>query len=161
MMKRDSVSVGFDQSLGVDNGAVAKLKYQTLVGEFLELQKDFVSRKRKLHAAKQKRDGISSEVRFLRRRRNDLLQNQAFNAEADPIDLSNSYIKSKALKGGINFDGLDAMPQSSNRFLLSDSHNGETEGARENEILGLKLMNSIIHHKTAGKRKISCLIKSR
>lgn len=160
MLKRDSDSVGFDQSLGVDNGAVAKLKYQTLVGEFLELQKDFVSRKRKLRAAKQKRETILAEVGFLRRRHNDLLQNQAFNMD-DPIHLSNSYKKNKALKGKISFDGLEAMPENSNRFLLSDSHNGETEGVRDNEVLGLKTMNSLIHHKTTGKRKVSCLIKSR
>ncbi|XP_073276860.1 uncharacterized protein [Primulina huaijiensis] len=160
MMKRDSVSASFDQFLGVDNGAVAKLKYQTLVGEFLELQKDFVSRKRKLHASKQKRDTILAEVRFLRRRHIDLLQNQAFNTE-DPIHLSDSYIKSKGLKGEINFDGLEAMPENSNRFLLSDSHSGGTKEVRDNEVLGLKPMNSVIHHKTAGKTKISCLIKSR
>lgn len=161
MLKRDSASVGFDQSLGVDIGAVAKLKYETLVGEFLELQKDFVSRKRKLHAAKQKRETVLAEVRFLRQRRNDLLQNQAFYTEEDPIHLSNSYKKNKALKGDITFDGLEAMPENFNRFLLSDSHYGETEGVRENEVLGLKPMNSVIHQKTTGKRKVSCLIKSR
>ncbi|XP_073042676.1 uncharacterized protein [Primulina eburnea] len=163
MMKRDfSVSAGVDQSLGVDDGAVAKVKYQTLVGDFLELQKDFVSRKRKLHAAKQKRDTILAEVRFLRRRRNDLLQNEAFNAEKDPVHLSNSYLKSKALKGELSFNGPEAMPENSNRFLLSDSHNGDTDqGVRDNEVLELKSMDGIIHPKTAGKRKISCLIKSR
>ncbi|XP_073042677.1 uncharacterized protein [Primulina eburnea] len=156
MMKRDfSVSAGVDQSLGVDDGAVAKVKYQTLVGDFLELQKDFVSRKRKLHAAKQKRDTILAEVRFLRRRRNDLLQNEAFNAEKDPVHLSNSYLKSKALKGELSFNGPEAMPENSNRFLLSDSHNGDTDqGVRDNEVLELKSMDGIIHPKTAAPAKL-------
>ncbi|XP_073288085.1 uncharacterized protein [Primulina huaijiensis] len=163
MMKRDfSVSAGVDQSLGVDDGAMAKVKYQTLVGEFLELQKDFVSRKRKLNAAKQKRETILAEVRFLRRRRNDLLQNEAFNTEKDPVHLANSYLKSKALKGELSFDGPEAMPENSNCFLLSNSHNGDTDqGVRDDEILDLKPMDGIIHQQTAGKRKISCLIKSR
>lgn len=150
----------FEQSLGVDDGAMAKLKYQTLVGEFSELQKDFVSRERKLLAAKQNRDTILAEVRFLRRRRNDLLQNEAFNTVKDPVRLSNSYLKSKALKGELSSDGPDAVPENSNRFLLTDSHNGDTyQGVTENEVL--EPMNGIIHQKTAGKRKISCLTKSR
>ncbi|XP_075508380.1 uncharacterized protein LOC142545223 isoform X2 [Primulina tabacum] len=156
MMKRDfSVSAGVDQSLGVDDGAMAKVKYQTLVGEFLELQKDFVSRKRKLHAAKQKRDTILAEVRFLRRRRDDLLQNEAFNTEKDPVHLSNSDLKSKALKGELSFDGPEAMPENSNRFPLSDSHNGDTDqGVRDNEVLDLKPMDGTIHPKTAAPAKL-------
>ncbi|PIN11911.1 hypothetical protein CDL12_15495 [Handroanthus impetiginosus] len=61
-MKRDSVS--FDQSHVADDEANAKVKYQSLLKEYLELQKVFVSKKRKLQAAKQKRETILAEVRY-------------------------------------------------------------------------------------------------
>ncbi|KZV31670.1 hypothetical protein F511_00474 [Dorcoceras hygrometricum] len=160
MLKTDSVSAGFDQSHAVDDGAMARLKYQTLVGEFLELQKDFVSRKRKLNAAERKRYTILAEVRFLRRRRDELLQTQVSCTKKDPVYLSNSYLESKALKVETSFDGPEAMPENSNRFSSQIRIMKTQRDVQDNEV-HLKPMNSIIHHKTLGKRKISCLIKTR
>ncbi|XP_070048084.1 uncharacterized protein [Nicotiana tomentosiformis] len=53
---------GFNQLNTADEVAKAKLKQKHLLNEFLELQKEFVSKKRKLQAAKQRRDIILGEI---------------------------------------------------------------------------------------------------
>ncbi|XP_043810542.1 uncharacterized protein LOC110612406 isoform X2 [Manihot esculenta] len=40
-----------------------KLKHQSLLQDFLEFQKEFVSKKKKLQMTKQKRDILSTEIR--------------------------------------------------------------------------------------------------
>ncbi|XP_057510067.1 uncharacterized protein LOC130792558 [Actinidia eriantha] len=71
-MKRAFVDL--HQSRAADEQIRAKLKHQTLLEEYLQLQKEFVSKKRKLQATKQKRENLFAEIRFLRRRRRYLLE---------------------------------------------------------------------------------------
>ncbi|XP_055819961.1 uncharacterized protein LOC129888921 [Solanum dulcamara] len=60
-----------------------KLKQKNLLNELLELQKDFVSKKRKLQAAKLRRDNILGEILFLKRRRRYLLKSQSSNVDSE------------------------------------------------------------------------------
>ncbi|KAJ8561155.1 hypothetical protein K7X08_027345 [Anisodus acutangulus] len=61
----------------------AKLKKKNMLNELLELQKDFVSKKRKLQAAKQRRDNILGEILFLKKRRRYLLKSQSSNVNSE------------------------------------------------------------------------------
>ncbi|KAG6387905.1 hypothetical protein SASPL_153100 [Salvia splendens] len=103
-MKR--ASVNFDQSHSASDEAKDKLKYQTLLREYLDLQKVFVSKKRKLQAAKQKREVVFAEVRFLRRKHKYLLKRQAPNTDKE----------TNALQGGGN-----PIPSTIDQPLLSNS----------------------------------------
>ncbi|KAG9130713.1 hypothetical protein Leryth_012671 [Lithospermum erythrorhizon] len=59
----------------LDEAAKAKIKYQTLLIEFFQLQKENVKKKRKLRTAKQKRGILLFEVGFLKRRLRHLKRN--------------------------------------------------------------------------------------
>ncbi|XP_011031441.1 PREDICTED: uncharacterized protein LOC105130573 [Populus euphratica] len=73
------VAVKSHQSQFVDEGAINRVKYQNLLEDFLELQKDFVSKKRKLRTVEQKREILSAEVRFLRQRHKFFMKMQSGN----------------------------------------------------------------------------------
>lgn len=73
------------QSRPMNEEAKAKLKYQNLLQDYLELQKEFVSKKRKLQTAELNRENLLSEVRFLRQRRKYLLKLQSPKGEPEFI----------------------------------------------------------------------------
>ncbi|KAJ6743849.1 hypothetical protein OIU85_017751 [Salix viminalis] len=75
------VAVNSHQSQFVDEGAIDRVKYQNLLEDFLALQKDFVSKKRKLRAVEQKREILLAEVRFLRQRHEFFTKMQSDNLE--------------------------------------------------------------------------------
>ncbi|KAM3379333.1 putative protein isoform X1 [Capsicum galapagoense] len=60
-----------------------KVKQKNLLKELLELQKDCVSKKRKLQAAKLRRDNILGEVLFLKQRLRYLLKSQSSSVESE------------------------------------------------------------------------------
>ncbi|KAG4144815.1 hypothetical protein ERO13_D05G062401v2 [Gossypium hirsutum] len=66
-MKRASRNRQYNNN-SVDEEARARLKHQSLLQEFLELQKEFVSKKNKLETVNQMRGSLLNEVRFLRQR---------------------------------------------------------------------------------------------
>ncbi|OAY27497.1 hypothetical protein MANES_16G130300v8 [Manihot esculenta] len=74
-----------------------KLKQQNLLQDFLGLQKDFVSKKRKLQMTKQKRDILLAEVRFLRQRHKYLMAMQWHNLQQaqEPIPPQNSSMQTE------------------------------------------------------------------
>ncbi|KAL3512629.1 hypothetical protein ACH5RR_025346 [Cinchona calisaya] len=81
-MKRASVNL--QEFNAVDDEAYkAKLKHQTLLREYLELQKDVVSKRRKFQCATQKRDKLVALVKFLRQKRRYLLNCQAMATEPE------------------------------------------------------------------------------
>ncbi|EYU21998.1 hypothetical protein ABFS82_01G035000 [Erythranthe guttata] len=132
--KTKRASVSFDQPRTiVDDDAKAKIKYQTLLTEYLELQKAFVSSKRKLQAAKQKRETVLSEVRFLRRKRKYLSKTR--NEDAPE-----------------NFDQAIVSCSSSKN---EEAHENKPVNEEKNIRLTKKPKNRIIHEKGTGKRKIS------
>ncbi|XP_047329577.1 uncharacterized protein LOC124932912 [Impatiens glandulifera] len=54
-----------------------KLRYQRLLEDYLRLQKGLVSKKRKMQNLKQKRFVLQAEVRFLRKRYQDILKTRS------------------------------------------------------------------------------------
>ncbi|KAL0393935.1 UNVERIFIED_CONTAM: hypothetical protein Slati_4359700 [Sesamum latifolium] len=154
-MKRASFVLS--QSHVTGDEAKAKLKYQTLLKEHLELQKEFVSRKRKLQAAKQKKETILAEVRFLRRRRKCLLKIQSSNIDEVPLHLPNADVESNGLQGKGTHITSEASPEKFDQHLHTNSSVKMEKGkVNEGEArFTIKLKNHLVHDKGVGKRKIS------
>ncbi|KAK6137139.1 hypothetical protein DH2020_029115 [Rehmannia glutinosa] len=156
--KRASVSVG--QSHAFDDEAKAKLKYQNFLKEYLELQKEYVSRKRKLQAAKQKKETILAEVRveqfnllvfrFLRRKRKHLSKSR----------VSKSDIESNISQWERNHSTFEAAPENHYQNLVSNSSvkteeaEGNVQLHEENVRFTKKVKNRLVLDKRVGKRKI-------
>ncbi|KAH9608225.1 hypothetical protein KSS87_023858 [Heliosperma pusillum] len=64
-----------------DDEAKLKEKHQGLLQDYFVLQKECVSKKRKLKESREKKITLLDEIRFLKRRRNFLLKNQMQNSE--------------------------------------------------------------------------------
>ncbi|KAK2659034.1 hypothetical protein Ddye_005567 [Dipteronia dyeriana] len=78
--------------------ASARSKKQRLLEDYLELQKDFVSKKKKLQIANQKKEILLAEVRFLRRKHTSFrIQSEAHEHEQDVVGPQKSYARSKLL----------------------------------------------------------------
>ncbi|GFQ04366.1 hypothetical protein PHJA_002580500 [Phtheirospermum japonicum] len=142
-------SVNFSQFNDVDDEAKAKFKYQTLLEEHLELQKEFVSRKKKLQAAKEKKETILAEVRFLRRRLKYLSKSR----------VPKSDLESNALQGERNHSISEAAQQNldhvSNINVKNDMAEGNVRVHEDDVRFTKKLKNHLIVDKSVGKQKIS------
>ncbi|KAK3211085.1 hypothetical protein Dsin_015791 [Dipteronia sinensis] len=78
--------------------ASARSKKQRLLEDYLELQKDFVSKKKKLQITKQKKEILLAEVRFLRRKHKSFrMQSEVHEHEQDLVGPQKSYARSKLL----------------------------------------------------------------
>ncbi|CAK9175738.1 unnamed protein product [Ilex paraguariensis] len=135
MMKRTSSD--FRQSCDVDEEARARLKHQTLLQEFLELQKRFVSQKRKLQTAKQKRDTLLVEVRFLCRRTRYLLKYQSpkFEPVKDPVHPPNLVITQKTLEREGNCNAFeDALENPCPVWVSNPNRRDKEEGKGEEQV---------------------------
>ncbi|KAK1385666.1 hypothetical protein POM88_023401 [Heracleum sosnowskyi] len=67
-------------------------KYQNLLQDYLELQKEFVGKKKKLKSAIHKRNTLLAQVSFLRRRHKQLLKAKSVKPlalDCDPVHLPN------------------------------------------------------------------------
>lgn len=69
----------------VDDDQKFRDKHQVLLQEYLVLQKDCVSKKRKLKEAKERKKALLDEIRFLKQRRSFLLRIQSENGEQQQI----------------------------------------------------------------------------
>ncbi|CAA3019782.1 Hypothetical predicted protein [Olea europaea subsp. europaea] len=150
-MKR--VSSDFHQFHTVNDEAKAKLKYQTLANEFLELQKEFVSKKRKLKAAKQKRDTFFAEVRFLRQRQKYLYRIKHSNKGEDLLRLPNSDEEINIAEGERNLSAYEAAPGKSNS--KTEEVGGQNQVLEKERRFASRLKNGLIHGKAVDERKIS------
>lgn len=92
-MKR--VPLASRQSRALGDEIRVGFKHQSLLQDYLELQKEFVAKKRKLLAANQKREILMAEVRFLRGRYRYLSKIQSPPPKPEP--LQNPDIQSKKL----------------------------------------------------------------
>ncbi|KAL3650929.1 hypothetical protein CASFOL_007332 [Castilleja foliolosa] len=141
-------SVNFSQFNKFDDEAKSKLKYQTLLEEHLELQKEFVSRKKKLQAAKEKKETILAEVRFLRRRLKSLSKSRV-----PKLDLERNV-----LQGEQNHSISDGTPQNLDQIFNINVKNDMAEGnvqVHVNDVrFSKKLKNRLIVDKSVGKQKI-------
>ncbi|KAK9280177.1 hypothetical protein L1049_013864 [Liquidambar formosana] len=163
-MKR--VSVDSHQSCRVDEEARVRMKHQSLLQDYLELQKDFVSKKRKLQIAKQKRETILAEVRFLRRRQTYLLKIKSakLEPEQDILQQKKSDIQRKMhikeRKYSAREAALKNLPPVLDSEVILDGGEEEEGGRKEQEVwepqrVEKKPKNCLINDKRVGKKKIS------
>ncbi|CAA0825206.1 Unknown protein [Striga hermonthica] len=148
--KAKRASVGFCRSQIVgDDESKAKLKYQSILKQHLELQKEIVAKKRKLLSAKQKRSTILAEVRFLRRR----LKNFS------SIQFPESDTQSNALQGETNHHSFEIALESHNQELVRNSNekDKQAEGTvgvhKDSAGFAKRLENSLTVDRDIGKRK--------
>lgn len=155
-MKRGFVE--FDHSRAIDEDAKAKFIYQTRLSEYLELQKEYVSRKRKLQAAKGKKEKILAQVRFLRQKRKYLLKSQTPNIGRVSLHHLSSDIESNRER----FQSTSEVAPKKFELLVSNSHlktGEEKEGNIHHKDVRLKakIKNPLlVRNKGVGKRKM-CL----
>ncbi|KAM1012742.1 uncharacterized protein LOC126631912 [Malus sylvestris] len=84
------------QSQPADEETRTKFRHESLLQDYLLRQKEFVSKKKMMQAAKQKRDVLLAEIRFLRRRYSHLLKIKS--AETEPeVRHQNSDVQPKKL----------------------------------------------------------------
>ncbi|XP_044463864.1 uncharacterized protein LOC123194627 isoform X2 [Mangifera indica] len=148
----------------VDDETGARFKQQRLLQEYLQVQKEFVSKKKKLQIAKQKREILLAEVRFLRHRYN-LLKKQSpeLETEKDLVGSLNSHSQSNLLAENRSFGGSEHVVKSSPPiFNLNQSLDDEDcyRGRKEDIVLDTLRMekqqkNWMINEKRVGKKKIS------
>ncbi|XP_009796791.1 uncharacterized protein LOC107802915 isoform X2 [Nicotiana tabacum] len=135
---------GFNQLNAVDEEAKAKLKQKHLLNEFLELQKEFVSKKRKLQAAKQRRDIILGEI--LER---DIPHMKNFDTESE-------VPKEERFNSGYDAAGETARPAFTSKFN-SGYEVGDDEALAGRDVLRLEFLpkNYLIDDSGVGKKKLS------
>ncbi|XP_071742185.1 uncharacterized protein [Rutidosis leptorrhynchoides] len=75
-MSKKMKAVAFDSS-SYEDVVRARLKHQTLIQDYLELQQETDAARNKLEAMKQKKQTLEAEVRFLRRRHKYLLKTKS------------------------------------------------------------------------------------
>ncbi|CAN6582839.1 unnamed protein product [Malus baccata var. baccata] len=84
------------QSQPADEETRTKFRHESLLQDYLLRQKEFVSKKKMMQDAKQKRDVLLAEIRFLRRRYSHLLKIKS--AETEPeVRHQNSDVQPKKL----------------------------------------------------------------
>ncbi|KAJ0090775.1 hypothetical protein Patl1_12594 [Pistacia atlantica] len=148
----------------VDEEAGARFKQQRLLQEYLEVQKEFVSKKKKLKIAKQKREILLAEVRFLRQRHNHLKkQSPELETEENPVGPLNSHSQSKLLAENRSFGVSENVVKNSPPILNLNQNLGDEDcyrGRKEEVVLDPlrveeKRKNWMINEKRIGKKKIS------
>lgn len=158
-MKR--VSMDSHQSRPIDGGRV-KVKYQNLLQDYLELQKEFVSKKKKAQTVKLYRENLLAEVQFLRQRHRHLLKLQSPKGKAEFAQQQNSDIGIQLLANEIDNNVNEAVLKHPSPVLaMTPILNDEQELKRKEDIVweplrvGKKPKNCMINDKRVGKKKIS------
>ncbi|XVE53523.1 hypothetical protein DITRI_Ditri03aG0009900 [Diplodiscus trichospermus] len=160
-MKRGSLNSRRRQYNSVNEEAMARLKHQNLLLEFLELQKEFVSKKKKLQTVNQKRETLLAEVRFLRQRYSylSMIKSQECELLQDSVQSKNPSFGSKTAKNyGIN----EAVERRQISLPDLDPNVVHEEGGRRSQAdvkpplrKEKKPKNCLINGKRSGKKKIS------
>ncbi|KAK4729114.1 hypothetical protein R3W88_022102 [Solanum pinnatisectum] len=175
---------GFNGSSFVDEeeSKVKKLNQKKLLNELLELQKDFVSKKRKLEAAKLKKENILGEIiirlpahsclvsqpgkRFLKQRRRYLLKSQSSD---DDNEKNISHVKEhfdaesevpKVERSNSGFDAVveSARPAFTSKFNLEHHEVGYEELLAGGDVLRMECVPNnylIDDNNRVGKKKLS------
>ncbi|KAL9442869.1 hypothetical protein AB3S75_016266 [Citrus x aurantiifolia] len=159
-MKR--VAANSKKSHFVWEEASAKFKQQRLLEDYLEVQKEFVCKKKKLQIAKQKREILLAEVRFLRRRHKHLKM-QSEELEVKQGLVANSSTQSRMLANnenhGVNEVSVNNLPPVlvAHPILGGEGWNRERkeEVVLESTRVKKKRKTHTITEKRVGKKKIS------
>ncbi|KAK1551139.1 hypothetical protein Q3G72_030914 [Acer saccharum] len=139
--------------------ASARSKKQRLLEDYLELQKDFVSKKKKLQIAKQKKEILLAEVRFLRRKHKSFrIQSEDHENEQDLVGTQKSYARSKLLPKNRS-DSVLKSPSPApdfNPVMGNDEQDITKEEANLNPTrVEKKPKNCLFNKKRVGKKKTS------
>ncbi|XP_059311646.1 uncharacterized protein LOC132063206 [Lycium ferocissimum] len=140
-----------------------KLKQKNMLNELLELQKDFVSKKRKLQAAKQRRDNILGEIIFLKQRHRYLLKMQSSNVDTERnishmknFDAESEVSEEEKSNNGCDAGVETARPAFTSKFNLG-CEVGNEEVATSRDVLKLECMPKkylIDDNNRVGKKKL-------
>ncbi|PRQ26878.1 hypothetical protein RchiOBHm_Chr6g0299341 [Rosa chinensis] len=134
----------------VDDQAKLQLRHQTLLQDHLDLQKEVVTKKKKLQAAKQKRDILLAEIGFLRRRLRHLQKLKSAETEPKVVQHETSNTKSKKFSRKRNNDASEAVPSKHSHVV----HEEGEELVWEPKRVEKKSKTWLINDKRVGKRKI-------
>ncbi|KAF3446182.1 hypothetical protein FNV43_RR11361 [Rhamnella rubrinervis] len=165
-MKR--VSVNSIQSQPVDEESRVKLRHQSLLQDFLELQKEFVSKKKKLETARQKRETLLAEVRFLRRRQGYLIKMRTPEIETDVVQHQNSNIQPKLSANKRKYNVIEDVHNKPSGVLDTKRiRSGVENGGLEEDLVSepvrvqkKKPENFLIKEKELERRKLQCKISN-
>ncbi|CAL0333073.1 unnamed protein product [Lupinus luteus] len=143
-MKRGSLnSPQFPGSL---HNSKITLKYNALLEDYLDLQKEYVSKKKKIEAEKQKREVLLDEVRFLRQRHLYLTKSQCAKVEPELGPHQNADTNDLPVRKERNhFVKKSNIVQESNRSVKE--HVWKTASIEKK-----KAINLSINEKKSGKR---------
>ncbi|XVF48262.1 hypothetical protein PTKIN_Ptkin03bG0175800 [Pterospermum kingtungense] len=157
-MKRASLN-SHRQHNSVDGQARARLKHQNLLQEYLELQKEFVSKKKKLQTVNQKRETLLAEVRFLRQRYNYLstIKSREYEPPQVSVQSQNPYRQRKLAKSYNINDAAERKPCPPDLNPNVVHERGERSQVDVQAPLRKekKPKNGLINAKRVGKKKIS------
>ncbi|OMO90686.1 Ubiquitin [Corchorus olitorius] len=158
-MKRASIN-SRQQYNSVDEEAKARLKHQNLLQEFLELQKEFVGKKRKLQAVKQKRETLLAEVQFLRQRYSylSMIKSQEYEVEQDLVQSQNPYMQSQMLAKDHGIDvAVEEKPCSPPKpyAVYKEGVERSQVDVQASTRKAKKPKNNLMNGKRVGKKKIS------
>lgn len=133
-MKRSTEGSNGINFVDEEEESKGKVKQKNLLNELLELQKDCVSKKRKLQAAKLRRDNILGEILFLKQRRRYLLKIQSSNVESER---NISHLKKhfdaegEVAKENRSNSGYDAVAETTRPAFTSNLNSGHEVGYEE------------------------------
>ncbi|CAB4265878.1 unnamed protein product [Prunus armeniaca] len=148
-MKR--VAVNSHKSQPVDEEARLNFRHESLLQDYLERQKEFVSKKKKLQAARQKRDILLGEIGFLRRRHRHLLKIKS--AETEPeVQQQKSDIQPKKFSRKRKSDANEAVL---NKPSQVSPEGGGEQIVSEPIRVEKKPKNCLVDDKKVGKKKIA------
>ncbi|XP_021820940.1 uncharacterized protein LOC110762602 [Prunus avium] len=149
-MKR--VAVNSHKSQPVDEEARLNFRHESLLQDYLERQKEFVSKKKKLQAAKQKRDILVAEIRFLRRRHRHLLKIKP--AETEPeVQHQKSDIQPKKFSRKRKSDANEAVLNKPSQVLPEEG--GGEQIVSEPIRVEKKPKNCLVDDEKVGKKKFA------
>ncbi|KAL4295685.1 hypothetical protein GQ457_12G019810 [Hibiscus cannabinus] len=142
----------------VDEETRARLKHQALLQEFLDLQKEFVSKKKKLPVMNQKRDTLLAEVRFLRRRYNclSMIKSQEYEQQQDFVQSQNPNLQSNMAKPNSLVINEAGERGHIDLNVIHEGGSGRNQGDVQAPLRKKKKpKNCLINGKRVGKKKIS------
>ncbi|XP_074296105.1 uncharacterized protein LOC141623857 [Silene latifolia] len=149
----------------VDDEAKLKDKHRALLQDYFALQKECVSKKRKLKESRERKMTLFHEIRFLKRRRNLLLKNQMKNSEqresvkVHKTDAKYNAESSRRYMNANASTSTSGQPFQNHRPPMIPNRNpvssGKEVAASAPLNSGKRMKNLLTNGKRAEKRKIS------
>ncbi|KAL5558240.1 hypothetical protein UlMin_034451 [Ulmus minor] len=160
-MKR--VAVNSHRSRSIDEETQMKLRHQIDLQDYLELEKEVVSKEKRLQTVKQNRDTLLAEISFLRRRHGYLLKTQSAEMEREIVKHPKSDLQLKVYGSKRKFNVNEAVQNNSAPVLdtktnwksLEDEQEMRRETCQKPVRLPKKPKNFLMNGKKVGKKKIS------